>query len=90
MNRLTAGVTNSLPAALKMQTGNLNLAQKLMLGQTAFYITYELMSGPARMKLQRYLTVTPESTGTSLATFHMFHTSAMPLALNMGVMYTLG
>ena len=42
------------------------------------------------MKLQRTFTVTPDSGMQSLATFHLCHTSAMPLLVNLGVLGTLG
>ena len=66
------------------------LVQKLLLGQIAFYGFYNLVSGPTQMKLQRYFTVTPESGMQSLATFHMFHTGTLPLAINMVALGSLG
>ena len=94
MNRLTAGVGQSvsiinahMPA--KMQSMP-QLVQRIFLGQLAFYGFYNLVSGPTQMKLKRYFTVTPESGMQSLATFHMCHTSTMPLLLNLGVLGTLG
>ena len=73
----------------KMQ-GMPDFVQKLFLGQLAFFGFYNLVSGPAQMKLQRYFTVMPDSGMQSLATFHLCHTSAMPLLFNLGVMGTLG
>jgi hypothetical protein len=42
------------------------------------------------MKLKRYLTVTPMSGMQSLATFHLCHTSMVPLAINLMVLNFLG
>ena len=60
------------------------------MGQLAFYGAYQLISGPNRMKLKRYFTVSPESGLQSLATFHLCHTSAWPLAVNLAALSTLG
>ena len=68
MNRLPAGVNQSLavlksaplPSFLKTE-GMPQLIKNIFLGQLAFYATYELISGPNRMKLKRYFTVSPES-----------------------------
>lgn len=42
------------------------------------------------MKLKRYFTVSPDSGLQTLATFHMCHTSALPLLVNLGMMGSLG
>ena len=97
MNRLPAGVNQSLsllknapvPSFLKTE-GMPALVKNLFLGQLAFYATYELVSGPSRMKLKRYFTVTPDSGLQSLATFHFCHTSPLPLLVNLGALGTLG
>ena len=97
MNRLPAGVNQSLaliknvpmPAAFK--TENMPaLVKNLILGQVAFYGFYNLISGPSHMKLKRYFTVSPDSSLMSLATFHLCHTSALPLAVNLGMLATIG
>ena len=97
MNRLPAGVSSSLvqlknlplPAAIKPDKMP-QLVKNLLLGQLAFYAAYELVSGPAKMNLKRYFTVTPESGVISLATFNLCHTSPVPLAINLGLLGTLG
>ena len=98
MNRLPAGITNSalasvkslpLPAALRTE-GMPSLLKNLFMGQVAFYGFYQLISGPNRMKLKRYFTVSPESGLQSLATFHFCHTSVWPLLVNLGALSTLG
>lgn len=98
MNRLPAGVGSSLsvfknslpiPAALKTE-GMPTLVKNLFLGQIAFFGAYTLVSGPNRMKLKRYFTVSPDSGLQTLGTFHMCHTSAIPLILNLGMMGSLG
>ena len=97
MNRLPAGVNQSLavlksaplPSFLKTE-GMPQLIKNIFLGQLAFYATYELISGPNRMKLKRYFTVSPESGLQSLATFHFCHTSPLPLLANMAALGTLG
>ena len=62
----------------------------MFLGQLAFFGFYSLVSGPTQMKLQRTFTVSPDSGMQALATFHLCHTSALPLLLNLGVLGTLG
>lgn len=74
------GAQEQVPAALK----------NLVVGQLAFFGFYQLVSGPNQMKLKRYFTVTPSSGAQSLATFHLFHTSVVPLAVNVTALMTLG
>ena len=97
MNRLPASATQSLallknvplPAAFKTE-GMPTLVKNLFLGQLAFYGAYQLVSGPNKMKLKRYFTVSPESGLQGLATFHLCHTSAVPLLFNLTVLSTIG
>ncbi len=97
MNRLPGGVNQSLsmlksmpmPAVFKKESTPA-LIKNLFLGQLAFYGFYHLVSGPSHMKLKRYFTVSPESSLISLATFHLCHTSALPLAVNLGMLGTVG
>ena len=98
MNRLPAGVGSGLavlkssvpvPAALRTE-GMPTLVKNLFLGQLAFFGAYCALPGPTRMKLKRYFTVSPDSGLQSVATFHLCHTSAIPLAINLGLMGSLG
>ena len=66
------------------------MIKNLFLGQVAFYATYQAISGPSKMKLKRYFTVSPDSGLQSLATFHFCHTQALPLLLNLGMLGTVG
>ena len=91
---------SNLPAAKLIQNMpgvKLNLLAKspsivsyMIAGNLGFYGLYLLSTGPTGMRLQRRLTVTPESSLTSLATFHMCHTSLTPLLINCGVLATIG
>ena len=67
-----------------------SMLKNLFMGQVAFYGIYSLISGPNRMKMKRYFTVSPESGLQSLATFHFCHTSAWPLVVNLSALTTLG
>ena len=67
-----------------------NIVSYMVAGNLGFYGLYLLSTGPTGMRLQRRLTVTPESSLTSLATFHMCHTSLTPLLINCGVLATIG
>ena len=98
MNRLPAGVGQGLsvlkssmplPASFKTE-GMPALVKNIFLGQATFFGAYCMMSGPNKMKLKRYFTVSPDSGLQTLATFHMCHTSALPLLINLGMMGSLG
>ena len=91
---------SSLPAAKLIQnmpgvnlrrfTKSPNVVSYMIAGNLGFYGLYLFSTGPFGMRLQRRLTVTPESSLTSLATFHMCHTNLMPLLVNCGVLATIG
>ena len=95
MNRLPGEVGQSLalfknlPVISKAQSMP-PLVRNLFLGQLAFFGLYSVVSGPSQMKLKRYFTVSPDSGIQSLATFHLCHTSPWALALNLGVLGSLG
>ena len=67
-----------------------NLVSYMIAGNLGFFGLYMLSTGPVGMRLQKRLTVSPESSLTSLATFHMCHTSLAPLLVNCGVLATVG
>ena len=97
MNRLPGPVSKSLelfktapiPEMLTKKSMPI-LVRNMILGQVAFYGTYQLVSGPNKMKLKRYFTVSPESSLLSLATFNLCHTNAVPLLFNMAILGTVG
>ena len=97
MNRLPATVGQSLallknvplPPAYRTEAMPA-LVRNLFLGQLAFFGMYQLVSGPNRMKLKRYFTVSPESGLQGLATFHLCHTKTLPLLFNLGILGTIG
>ena len=62
----------------------------MFMGQVTFFGLYTLASGPNQMKMKRWFTVSPDSGVQSLATFHMCHTSFMPLLVNLGALSTIG
>uniref|UniRef100_A0A7S3MLQ0 Peptidase S54 rhomboid domain-containing protein n=1 Tax=Favella ehrenbergii TaxID=182087 RepID=A0A7S3MLQ0_9SPIT len=97
MNRLPASVGQSLqvlkgmPLPPAFRTENMPmLVRNLFLGQLGFFGLYSLVSGPNRMKLKRYFTVSPESGLQSLATFHLCHTGAISCAFNLGILGSIG
>ena len=99
MNRLPAGIGQSLqavrnvplpvPAAFRTE-GMPQLVRNLFFGQLAFFGVYSLVSGPNKMKMKRYFTVSPDSGVQSLATFHLCNTDAVQCALNLGILGTVG
>ena len=101
MNSLAASANKALaPAASKSLALVKNLpatknemplfVKNLFLGQIVFYGAYQIMAGPNQMKMKRYFTVTPSSGAQSLATFHLCHTSLVPLVVNLTALSTLG
>ena len=92
MNRLTAGASQGLalikmPAKVEKMPA---LLKNMFMGQLAFFGFYSLISGPSQMKMKRNFTVSPESGMQSLFTFNFCHTSPVSLAVNLGVLSTLG
>ena len=93
MNQLPGTVSKSIALVKNLPGAKQEVPQmlrNLVVGQLAFYGMYTLASGPNRMKLKRWFTVSPDSGLQSLATFHLCHTSAVPLFVNVAALSSLG